>query len=71
METIAIIKNKIDDIYIDISETLPIKVKIAIINVIIYKFVYVVFIFNLFSVGYTITSSNFNDFLYFIYQLIS
>ena len=28
METITIIKNKIDDIYIDISETLPIKVKI-------------------------------------------
>ena len=28
METITIIKNNIDDIYIDISETLPIKVKI-------------------------------------------
>ena len=67
METITIIKDKIDDIYIDISEKLPIIVKIVIINVIIYKFVYVVFIFNLFSVGYTITSSDFNDFLYLIY----
>ena len=71
METITIIKDKIDDIYIDISEKLPIIVKIVIINVIIYKFVYVVFIFKLFSVGYSTTSSNFNDFLYLIYQLIS
>ena len=63
METIAIIKDNINDMYIDISETHPIIVKIVIINVIIYKFVYVVFIFNLFSVGYTITSSDFNDFI--------